>query len=72
MAVPNNTFVIKHYDQLSNHNSEKFYTTLTAEQVATDSNTALAFDSFARAVVRLSTDTYEDVIFTSKWGGSIE
>ena len=66
MAVPNNSFTIRHVDQMNNKGSEKFYTTLTAEQINSDSDTAVAFDAFARAFCALSTDTYDDVIFTSK------
>lgn len=66
MAIPNSQFTIRHISQLGSRGTEKFYTTLTAEQIANDSDTAVALDSFVRAVVALSTDTYEDTIFLSK------
>lgn len=48
---------IMHRDSDGKNNSETFYTTLTANL---SSDTAVAVDTWARAYVALSTDTYND------------
>lgn len=53
---------IIHYDSLHKNNSEQWATPLSADL---DSDTAVAIDAWARAVVALTTDTYKDTEITT-------
>lgn len=54
-----NTFTVRHIDNLgSSTNSERFNFALKVNDI--DSDTAIALDTFARAMTALTTDTYND------------
>lgn len=56
---------VKHTSNTADNNTEVFSVTFTAQDLAGDSVLAGGVDSFAKSLINLSTDTYDDSIIKS-------
>lgn len=56
---------IKHTSNTADNNNEILNVSFTAQELANDSILAGGVDSFAKSLVNLSTDTYDDSIIKS-------
>ena len=60
-----NKLTIKHTSNTADNNNEILSVSFTAQDLANDSILAGGVDSFAKDLVNLSTDTYDDSIIKS-------